>query len=82
MALVPDLQMWLTYAVIAVTILLYATERLPIEVISLGSIVGLIVVFTLFPMSDGALTPADLIAGFANPANLDHDYRAGRRGRG
>ena len=68
MAFAPDIQMWMTYAVIGATVLLYASERLPIEVVSLGSMVMLIAVFTVFPLPGDALTPGDLIAGFANPA--------------
>lgn len=69
MAFAPDLQMWLTFIVIGVTVVLYATERLPIEVVSLGSMVTLILIFTAFPVAgDGAIGPSDLLAGFANPA--------------
>ena len=69
MAFAPDIQMWLTFAVIGVTVILYALEKLSIEVVSLGSIVALILVFTVFPLPGPAhVTPADLLAGFANPA--------------
>jgi len=67
----PDPAMVLTFAVIALTIVLYAWERVPIEVISLGSVASLIVIFALFPAttpSGVALGPGDLLAGFANPA--------------
>ncbi len=64
--------MILTFVVIIATIVLYAMERLPIEIISLGSVAALIVIFTLFPTPDvaggGMIGADDFLAGFANPA--------------
>lgn len=67
---VVDLQMALTFVVIAATIVLYAMERFRIESIALGSVVALILIFTVFPLPSelGALGAEDLLAGFANPA--------------
>ena len=63
--------MVLTFAVIIATIVLYAMERVPIEIVSLGSVATLIVIFTLFPTTNGSggiIGPTDFLAGFANPA--------------
>ena len=67
---VVDLQMALTFVVIAATIVLYAMERFRIEAVALGSVIALIVIFTLLPLETetGRLGPADFLAGFANPA--------------
>lgn len=65
-----DLPMLLTFAVIAVTITLYALELYSIEAISLGSLVSFILIFTFFPLQDSDQTfgVSELLAGFANPA--------------
>ncbi len=72
MAAAGELQMWLTFAIIVATVTLYALERLPIEVISLGSIVAYLILFTVFPIKPigqvQALAPVQLLSGFANPA--------------
>ena len=64
--------MWVTFGVIALALLLYATERLPLEVTSLGVICVLLVIFQLAPVRDASgdpvLTAGQLLAGFANPA--------------
>ncbi len=67
-----ELGMWITFGVIVLTLALYATERLPLEVTSLGVICVLLVIFHLAPVRDGAgapvLTSDQLLIGFANPA--------------
>ena len=65
-----DIAMALTFVVIASTVVLYASERFPIETIALGSVVSLIVIFTIIPVgtADGPVTTADFLVGFANPA--------------
>ena len=69
-----DLHMWATFAVIAATIVAFASERYSIEAISLASLVSLLVLFTLVPqdasrmMGGEAIDAADLLLGFANPA--------------
>lgn len=63
--------MWATLAVIVIAIVLYASERLSMEIISLGVVVGLILLFDIAPLpQDGAahLDAKSLLAGFANPA--------------
>ncbi len=64
--------MWLTFALIGVTLILYATERLPLEVTALGVICALLITFHVAPIADGdginQLNAVQLLAGFANPA--------------
>ncbi len=64
-------QMWATLAIILAAIVLYASERLPMEIISLGVVVGLILVFEFAPLNLSGAAPLNsqtLLAGFANPA--------------
>ena len=73
MSLTADVQMWLTFAIIALTIVSYALEYLSIEVTALGSLLALMLVFVVFPTPDGGVglvSLDDLVAGFANPALL------------
>ncbi|MDJ0932276.1 SLC13 family permease [Breoghania sp.] len=66
---VADIQMTLTFVVIAGTILLYAWERFPIEFTALGSVVAFVLIFTVFPYQGPTpLGPRELLMGFANPA--------------
>jgi di/tricarboxylate transporter len=66
------MQMWATFAVIGVAIVLFALERAAVEVIALGVIIALLVLFYFFPVIGAsglpAITPDDILAGFANPA--------------
>jgi di/tricarboxylate transporter len=65
-------QMWAIFALIVGALALYATERLPMEVTSLGIICVLVVFFHAFPVTDAdgynVLTAERLLHGFANPA--------------
>ncbi|MBG6155450.1 di/tricarboxylate transporter [Labrenzia sp. EL_159] len=66
-----DIAMALTFLVIASTVILYALERYPIETVALGSVTAFIVIFSVLPVEtpDGkAVTTADFLTGFANPA--------------
>lgn len=68
----PSFQMWLTYALILGALVLYALERAPMEVISIGVVCSLLVLFHLFPVpgvsGDNRLDAARILQGFANPA--------------
>ncbi len=70
----PDFQMWATFAVIVVALALYALQRAPLELTSLGVICVLLVLFHIFPLHDEAgvnrLGAARLLHGFASPALL------------
>lgn len=62
--------MWVTYLVILVAIVFYIGEWFSIQLTSAGVLIVLMIIFHFFPVSDGEnlLTPADLLAGFADPA--------------
>lgn len=66
--------MWATFAVILAALVLYAAERLALEVTSLGIICALLLLFHFNPIvgADGQnlLGAETLLAGFANPALL------------
>ncbi len=61
--------MWLTFAVIACTIIGFASEKWSVEGISLCAVATLLAIFTLIPQSSAEpVTAPELILGFANPA--------------
>lgn len=70
--LAPDLQMWLTFALVAGALALYASERLAIELTSLIVIGTFLLFFHAFPAPgpDGRnlMAPEAQLASFANPA--------------
>lgn len=58
-------------AIIAVTIVFYTLDRFPLELISAGAIVGLLILFLIAPMESrgtNILSTETLLAGFASPA--------------
>ncbi len=65
-------QMAAVFALIVASLALYATEKVPLEVTSLGVLCGLLVIFYILPVPDGAganrLDAVTLFSGFANPA--------------
>lgn len=65
-----DPAMLLTFVVIVVTVVLYAMERLALEVVALGSVVAFLLIFTFFQPADPSVTvsASELLSGFANPA--------------
>ena len=66
-----DPAMILTFVVIVVTIGLYALERYALEAVALAAVVALLVVFSVFPVATAtgaSFGPAEILAGFANPA--------------
>ena len=64
--------MWITLALIAVAVAVYASERLPIELVSATIVAALLLIFHVRPVPapDGGntLDAGALLAGFANPA--------------
>ncbi|MDQ0316064.1 SLC13 family permease [Amorphus orientalis] len=70
MTLMSDLAMWLTFGVIVFSVVLYATERYSIELISLGVIVAYMIIFPVAGVGPSSLDASALIAGFANPGLL------------
>ena len=67
-----DLHMWLTFAIIGGALVLFVTEKVTMEATSLLIMIALLLLFTLFPLTDDSgralLTASDLLAGFGNPA--------------
>ncbi len=65
-------QMWALFALILGALVLYALERLPMEVTAIGVVCVLLVFFHLFPVPGAgganALGPARILEGFGNPA--------------
>jgi di/tricarboxylate transporter len=67
----PSLPMWFTLALTAAAIVAYALELLPVELIGLGILGLLLLLFQLTPLLDpgGAiLGPGEILAGFSSPA--------------
>lgn len=68
----PSMQMWFTFAVIFVGIFFYIIDKFPMEIVSLGIISSLLVLFHFMPVvgenGDTILTTRALLAGFADPA--------------
>ncbi|MDD7908374.1 SLC13 family permease [Pseudovibrio exalbescens] len=62
--------MILTFLIIGTAIVLYATERFSIEIIALGQVVALMLLFLIFPQEfqGKTLEVSDFLQGFANPA--------------
>ena len=64
-----DFHIWLTFAVVLVSIVVLASERFSIEAVSLATIVVLLLGFAVVPQGlDEPITSTDLLVGFANPA--------------
>ncbi|MCG8563035.1 MAG: SLC13 family permease [Hyphomicrobiales bacterium] len=66
-----DIQIWGTFAIIATVIVIFAIDRVPIELTAIGAVVALLLFFQVFPVDDGAgrnlLDAEGLLQGFANP---------------
>ena len=66
------LHIWMTYALLAVAIAMFVSERIRIEISALIILVTLVVLFELVPMApppgQARLDTGRLIAGLANPA--------------
>jgi len=63
-------QMWVVFALIGATVALYASEKFPMEVVSIAAIAALLLLFHFAPLpaGDGVLDARRLLAGFADPA--------------
>lgn len=64
--------MWATFALIVIALALYATEKVALEITSLGILTTLMLLFYFFPLrNEGGeilLDPERLLLGFSNPA--------------
>ena len=71
-AIDPTLQMWATFGIILVAIVLYASDKLALEITSLGVVAALLLLFHFQPIehliTGQLLSTRDLLAGFADPA--------------
>ncbi len=69
---IESLHMWGAFAIIAGALVMFAAERLPMEVTSIGVVCALLFFFGVFPVPDGEggnrLDPTRILEGFANPA--------------
>lgn len=67
-----DVQMWATFAIIALALVAYTAEKWPMELTSLGTVCAILLFFQFFrvPADQGevGLTPGRILEGFANPA--------------
>lgn len=66
------IHMWCTFAIIGVAIVFYVTERVTLEITSVGLVVALLALFHFMPLQAGdgtvVLTTTELLSGFASPA--------------
>jgi len=66
-----DFHVWMTYAIILVTVVAYASDRFALEQVALASLAAFLLLFGIFPFEHpghGAIHAENLLAGFANPA--------------
>ncbi len=68
----PAWHMWFVIAVLAVTMVSFALERVSVELTSLSTLAVLLLWFQVIPLTDGAgaslLGAGELLRGFANPS--------------
>lgn len=64
----PNFAMWFVFAVVSITIVMYALERISIELISLIFLAVILLFFQLYPVQSAQLSPGALLSGFADPA--------------
>ncbi|MCR9214881.1 MAG: SLC13 family permease [Proteobacteria bacterium] len=67
-----SLHIWIVLAFIAAAIVAFASERIELEISSIGVIAGLLLLFHFYPLVDGngvsLLTSSDILAGIGDPA--------------
>lgn len=67
-----NFHMWATFALVLIALVLYATEKVALEVSSLGILTALMLMFHFFPLRDSSgaivMNPEKLLLGFSNPA--------------
>ena len=66
-----NIQMWIVLALVVLTMIGFATERIPIEVVATSLIVLLMILFHFLPVLDNSgqnqLNATKILGGFANP---------------
>lgn len=69
---VTSLHMWATFLLVALALVLYATEKVALEITSLLILSALMLLFHFYPLRDAGgaivLDPNKLLLGFSNPA--------------
>lgn len=69
---IPSFHMWATFALIVIALVLYATEKVALEITSLGILTALMLLFYFLPLRDSGgnvlVDPERLLLGFSNPA--------------
>src|SRR5918996_62950 len=71
MVVEPSFEMWATLVLTVVAVVAYASERIPVELASVGILVVLLLLFHVTPLLTGAppqLGPGDILGGFSSPA--------------
>jgi di/tricarboxylate transporter len=71
MAVDPSFEMWATLFLTVAAVVAYASERISVELTSIGILVALLLLFHLTPLLTGAppqLGPGDILGGFSSPA--------------
>ena len=81
MAVEPSFEMWATLVLTVVAIVAYASERISVELASIGILVALLLLFHFTPLLTGGealLGPDEVLGGFSSPALIE---RASGRAR-
>ena len=65
--LASDIHIWATYTIILAAVVLYATEKLPMELVSVGTIAAFLLLFSAVP-SQSDLDSRVILSGFSDPA--------------
>ncbi|PPR66009.1 MAG: hypothetical protein CFH08_00268 [Alphaproteobacteria bacterium MarineAlpha3_Bin7] len=69
-----NIDMWITFIIIFIALIVYASERLPVELTSIAIVCVFMLYFYIFPVpGDGIenlLSPKEFVLGFANSALL------------
>jgi di/tricarboxylate transporter len=71
MAVEPSFEMWATLFLTVAAVVAYASERVPVELTSIGVLVALLLLFHIVPLVTGAparLGPSEILGGFSSPA--------------
>ena len=71
MAVQASFEMWATLFLTVAAVVAYASERIPVELASIGVLVALLLLFHVGPLVTGAaplLGPGDILDGFSSPA--------------
>ena len=69
-----NIDMWITFIIIFIALIVYASERLPVELTSIAIVCVFMLYFYIFPVPgkgiENLLSPKEFVLGFANSALL------------